>query len=159
MSDLLPERRSEIILYQTEDGQSRIQVRLEGATVWLTQALMAELFQTTPQNITIHIRGIYKGGELAEEGTCKECLQVRHEGGRRCTSPVVQNEKTRSSRWRKIRVKRKTNFDRYLEQHLSESEFAGRFRKAGESWDKVMRQSNARETRRRAKGPDRKSRI
>jgi len=77
MSDLLPEQRSEIILYQTEDGQSRIQVRLEGATVWLTQALMAELFQTTPQNITIHIRGIYKGRELAEEGTCKESLQVR----------------------------------------------------------------------------------
>jgi hypothetical protein len=82
MSDLLPEQRSEIILYQTEDGQSRIQVRLEGGTVWLTQALMAELFQTTPQNITIHVRGIYKGGELAEEGTCKEYLQVRREGGR-----------------------------------------------------------------------------
>jgi hypothetical protein len=82
MSDLLPEQRSEMILYQTEDDQSRIQVRLEGGTVWLTQALMAELFQTTPQNITIHIRGIYKGGELAEEGTCKEYLQVRREGGR-----------------------------------------------------------------------------
>jgi hypothetical protein len=54
---------------------------------------------------------------------------------------------------------RKTNFDRYLEEHLEDPDFAERFREAGESWDKVMRQSNARETRRCAKGPDRKSRI
>ena len=74
--------KSEIILYQTEDGQSRIQVRLEGGTVWLSQALMAELFLTTPQNITIHIGEIYKDGELSEAATCKEHLQVRQEGSR-----------------------------------------------------------------------------
>ena len=74
--------KSEIVLYQTEDGHSRIQVRLEGDTVWLSQALMAELFQTTPQNITIHIGEISKDKELAEAATCKEHLQVRQEGGR-----------------------------------------------------------------------------
>ncbi len=74
--------KSEIILYQTDDGESRIQVRLEGGTVWLSQALMAELFLTTPQNSTIHIGEIYKDGELSEGATCKEHLQVRQEGSR-----------------------------------------------------------------------------
>jgi len=81
----LPEKTgpgSEIVLYQTEDGRSRIQVRLEGETVWLTQAGLAELYQTTPQNITLHTRSIYQEGELLEEATCKEYLQVRREGNR-----------------------------------------------------------------------------
>lgn len=73
---------SEIILYQTEDGRTRISVRLENETVWLTQATMAELFQTTPQNITSHVKGIYKDGELDETATCKGYLQVRTEGTR-----------------------------------------------------------------------------
>jgi len=68
---------SQIVLYRTDDGRSHIQVRLENETAWLTQALMAELFQTTPQNITMHIKSIYDDGELAEEATCKESLQVR----------------------------------------------------------------------------------
>lgn len=84
MTEKSPERPagSEIVLYQAEDGQSRIQVRLEGGTVWLSQALMAELFLTTPQNITIHIGEIYEDGELSEAATCKEHLQVRQEGSR-----------------------------------------------------------------------------
>lgn len=63
------------------DGATRLQVRLEGQTVWLTQAAMAELFQTTPQNITLHLQSIYDGGELSRDATCKEHLQVRQEGG------------------------------------------------------------------------------
>jgi hypothetical protein len=85
VSDYLPERRatgSEIVFYQTEDGRSRIEVRLEDNTVWLTQRLMAELFQTTPQNITMHLRGIYADGELSEGPTSKEYLQVQQETGR-----------------------------------------------------------------------------
>jgi len=80
----LPEKshQSEIILYQTEDGKTRVQVRLENETVWLTQADMAELFQTTPQNITLHLKNIYQEGELAEEATCKDFLQVQTEGSR-----------------------------------------------------------------------------
>ena len=73
---------SELILYQTEDNRTRIEVRLEQGTVWLTQAQLAELFQTTPQNITLHLRAIYAEGELREGATCKEYLQVRQEGAR-----------------------------------------------------------------------------
>lgn len=75
------DNENEIILYQPDKSIS-LEVRLEDETVWLTQAQMAELFQTTPQNITIHIRSIYKEGELEETGTCKEHLQVRQEGKR-----------------------------------------------------------------------------
>ncbi len=73
---------NEIILYQPDQSIS-LEVRLEDETVWLTQAQMAKLFQTTPQNITIHIRSIYKEGELEKAVTCKEHLQVRQEGERR----------------------------------------------------------------------------
>lgn len=73
---------NKIIIYQTEDGQTRIDVRLENDTVWLTQAQMAELFQKTPQNITMHIRNAFKEGELDEQATCKEFLQVQTEGAR-----------------------------------------------------------------------------
>ena len=80
-----PQPQSSIILYQTEDGRTRIQCRFEDNTVWLTQALIAELFQVTPQNVTMHLKAIYAEGELAEEATCKDYLQVRGEGGRRIT--------------------------------------------------------------------------
>lgn len=73
---------SEIILYQTEDGRTRIQCRFENETLWLTQAQIAELFQTTPQNVTLHLKTIYAEGELVEAATCKDYLQVRNEGKR-----------------------------------------------------------------------------
>ena len=72
---------NEIILYQP-DETIKLEVRLENETVWLTQQQMAELFVTTPQNITMHIRNIYKEGELMTEATCKDFLQVRKEGTR-----------------------------------------------------------------------------
>jgi hypothetical protein len=71
---------SEIIMYQTEDGRTRIQCRFDGETLWLTQAQIAELFGTTPQNITLHLRAIYGEGELLEAATCKDYLQVRGDG-------------------------------------------------------------------------------
>jgi hypothetical protein len=74
--------KSEIILYQTEDGRTRIQCRFENETIWLTQALIAELFQVTPQNVTLHLKSVYEDGELDELATCKDYLQVRSEGGR-----------------------------------------------------------------------------
>ena len=75
-------QKGEFLLYQTEDGRSRIEVRMQGETLWLTQAAMAELFLTTPQNITLHLKRVYKDGELEESATCKEYLQVRMEGNR-----------------------------------------------------------------------------
>ncbi len=76
------ENISQLIIYQTESGETKLEVRLENETVWLTQKLMAELFQTTPQNITIHLKNIFDEGELAEAATCKDFLQVRIEGER-----------------------------------------------------------------------------
>ena len=70
----------QMLIYR--DGATNLQVRLDGQTVWLTQAAMAELFQTTSQNITIHLQSIYDEGELREPATCKEYLQVRQEGAR-----------------------------------------------------------------------------
>ena len=75
------ENKGEIIMYQPNE-EVRLEVRLENETVWLTQAQMAELFQTTPQNVTMHIRAIYIEEELEEAATCKESLQVRQEGKR-----------------------------------------------------------------------------
>jgi hypothetical protein len=67
----------EMILYTTEDGVVSIQLRTYKGTVWLSQAEIAELFQMTPQNITLHIRAIYHENELSAEATCKELLQVQ----------------------------------------------------------------------------------
>jgi len=82
MTEQLPEKPMNILIYQAEDGKTHINVRMEGDTVWLTQSAMAELFQTSSQNITIHIKNIYAEGELSEEATCKDYLQVQLEGGR-----------------------------------------------------------------------------
>ncbi len=81
--------QSQILLYQTEDGRQRIEVRLDQGTVWLSQVLMAELFQTTVANINLHIRNIYDEKELLMEGTIKECLIVRNEGSRRVQRTVI----------------------------------------------------------------------
>lgn len=80
MADEMPQ--SEMILYQTEDGRTRIQCRFENESIWLTQAMIAELFQTTPQNVTMHLKAIFEEGELDEAATCKDYLQVRAEGAR-----------------------------------------------------------------------------
>ena len=77
-----PKTNSEIVLYQAADGQTRLEVQFQGETAWLTQAQMADLFQTTPQNITLHLKAIFEEGELAEAATCKNYLQVRAEGER-----------------------------------------------------------------------------
>ena len=74
---------SQLLIYQTPDGNIKIDVHLEDDTVWLTQKLMAELFQVKPQNITMHLKNIYDERELFEEATCKEFLQVQTEGSRK----------------------------------------------------------------------------
>ena len=73
---------NKIIIYQTEDGQTQIDVRLENDTVWLTQAQMAELFQTDRTSIVRHINNIYKVDELDRESTCAKIAQVQTEGKR-----------------------------------------------------------------------------
>ena len=82
MNNLEKINGGELIIYQTGDGRVKLDVRLENETLWLTQAAMAELFQVKPQNITMHLGNIYSEGELDEDSTCKEFLQVQIEGGR-----------------------------------------------------------------------------
>ena len=77
------ENQSQFIIYQTESCKTKIEVRLQDETVWLTQKNMAELFQVTPQNITLHLKNIYQEGELDQNSTCKDFLQVQNEGARK----------------------------------------------------------------------------
>lgn len=79
---------NEIIIYQTQDGQTKIDVRLENETVWLTQNQMAELFQTTKQNISSHIKNIFEEGELSENSTVKDYLTVQQEGNRKVSRNI-----------------------------------------------------------------------
>ena len=73
---------NQIILYETGEGKIRVEVRFENESFWLTQKAMAELFQTTPQNITLHLKNIFQEQELDPISTCKESLQVQQEGNR-----------------------------------------------------------------------------
>jgi len=72
--------KTDFLIYQTEDGQTKIEVRLQDETVWLTQKLMAKLFQTTVPNINLHLKNIFAEGELVEKSTIKDFLIVQQEG-------------------------------------------------------------------------------
>ena len=115
------ENKSQILIYTTEKGETKLEVRLENETVWLTQKLMAELFQTTPQNITIHLKNIFEEGELTESATCKDFLQVRNEGER----TVERNQKFYNldaiiSVGYRIKSAVATRFRQWATQHIRE---------------------------------------
>lgn len=74
---------SSIVMYTAEDNNIQLSVKLDGETVWLNQLQMSQLFETTTQNITMHIRNIYRVNELKKTATCKEYLQVQQEGKRK----------------------------------------------------------------------------
>jgi len=76
------ESQGEFVLYTSDDGLTRVEMRAEGGSLWLSQAEIAALFQTTPQNVTQHVKAIYAEGEADPEATCKSGLQVRQEGAR-----------------------------------------------------------------------------
>lgn len=80
---------NEIIIYQTQDGQTKIDVKIENETVWLSQNQMAELFQTTKQNISLHIKNIFEEGELEETSTVKDYLTVQNEGSRKVSRNIA----------------------------------------------------------------------
>jgi hypothetical protein len=106
---------SDLILYTTEDGKTQIDLRLQDGTVWLTQLQIAELFQATKQNISLHLINIFEDGELNQEATVKESLTVQTEGnyvreldsilkstGRR----LLDNAGTVSTTWAQEKAKR-----------------------------------------------------
>jgi len=76
MSDELPSK-SQLLIYQSEDGRIKLDVRFEGETVWLTQPMIADLFDTTVPNISMHLRNVFEEGELTEAATVKSFLTVR----------------------------------------------------------------------------------
>ena len=96
MSDLhanYDNNQGEIVIYQSENGDTKIDVRFVDETVWLTQQQMAELFQSSRTNIVEHIQHIYEEGELDEESTCRKFRQVRMEGNRqRSVDPCRKNQ-------------------------------------------------------------------
>ena len=75
-----PDSKSQLLIYRSEDGRIRLDVRFEDETVWLTQQLMAELFQTTKQNVSLHLQNIFKEGELAEDSVVKDSLTTASDG-------------------------------------------------------------------------------
>lgn len=115
------ENKTDILIYQLEDGKTKIDVRLENETVWMTQKAIAELYQTTPQNITLHIKNIYEEGELEENSTCKNYLQVRTEGNR----TVQRNSRHYNLEMiiavgYRVRSSRGTQFRRWATERLNE---------------------------------------
>ena len=112
---------NDIIIYQTEDGVTRIDVRLENETVWLTQQQMADLYQTTRPNIVQHIRNIYEEGELEQFATCKKFLQVRQEGNRQVSREIpFYNLDMIISLGYRVKSRIATNFRRWATERLKE---------------------------------------
>ena len=82
----------EVAVYESGDGEVRIDVRFDRQTVWLTERQMAEVFDTTPENVLMHLRNVFAGGELGADATTKEFLAVRTEGRRRVRRHLKHTE-------------------------------------------------------------------
>lgn len=111
----------EFLLYETDDGRTRVECRFAEDTLWLSQSMMAELFQTSPQNITLHLKALYAEGEIAPDATCKDYLQVRIEGGRQVRRRVkfYSLDAILAVGYR-VRSPRGTQFRRWATERLSE---------------------------------------
>ena len=120
--NLVPEEdRGDIVIYQTKDGGTKIDVRFEGETVWLTQQQMAELFGSSRTNIVEHIRHIYEEGELDEDSTCRKFRQVRDEGGRQVSREIPHyNLDMIISLGYRVKSKIATHFRRWATERLKE---------------------------------------
>ena len=120
--NLVPEeKKGDIVIYQTEDGGTKIDVRFEGETVWLTQQQMAELFGSSRTNIVEHIRHIYEEGELDEASTCRKFRQVRNEGGRQVSREIPHyNLDMIISLGYRVKSRIATHFRRWATERLKE---------------------------------------
>ena len=112
---------NEIIIYQGEDGETRIEVKFTGETVWLSQQQMAELYQSSRSNVVEHIQHIYEDGELDEESTCRKFRQVRQEGSRQVTREIpMYNLDMIISLVYRVRSVIATHFRRWATERLKE---------------------------------------
>lgn len=120
--NLVPEdNQGDIVIYQTEDGGTKIDVCFEGETVWLTQQQMAELFGSSRTNIVEHIRHIYEEGELDEALTCRKFRQVRDEGGRQVSREIPHyNLDMIISLGYRVKSRIATHFRRWATERLKE---------------------------------------
>lgn len=115
------DNNGEIIIYQTDDGLTHIDVKMEDETVWLTQQQMAELYQTSRTNVVGHITHIYEEGELDENSTCRKFRQVRQEGTRQVNREMVYyNLDMIISLGYRIKSSIATNFRRWATERLKE---------------------------------------
>jgi hypothetical protein len=85
---VIPPNRGEILLYQTEDGRTRVECRLQDETIWLSQAMMADLYQKDVRTINEHLTNIYDEGELDRRATIREYRIVRREGSRQVARSI-----------------------------------------------------------------------
>ena len=117
----MKEAQGDIVIYQTEDGDTKIDVRFVDDTVWLTQQQMAELFQSSRTNIVEHIRHIYEESELDEASTCRNFRQVRIEGSRQVAREIpYYNLDMIISLGYRIKSRIATNFRRWATERLKE---------------------------------------
>ena len=85
----MKEINDKIIIYNAEDGQTKIAVRLEDDTIWLSQKQMSELLDCTLENVIFHLKNVYDSGELREEATTKDYLVVQKEGNRSVKREII----------------------------------------------------------------------
>lgn len=112
---------TDLLLYTSEDGTTRIDLRLEGQTVWLSQLEIAELFQTTKQNVSLHAKNILSDGELSAEATVKDSLTVQTEGKREVQRAIAQyNLDLILAIGYRVRSPRGTQFRQWASRHLKE---------------------------------------
>jgi len=112
---------SNMILYTSEDGATRLDLRVQGQTVWLTQLEIAELFQTTKQNVSLHANNIFKEYELVKEATVKESLTVQTEGLRQVQRKLIlYNLDLILAIGYRVRSPRGVQFRQWATQHLKE---------------------------------------
>lgn len=112
---------TELILYASSDGQARVQLRVDGDTLWLTQLEIAELFQTSKQNVSLHAKNIFEDGELGQAATVKESLTVQTEGERQVRRKLVQyNLDLILAIGYRVRSPRGVQFRQWASQHLTE---------------------------------------
>jgi len=121
MTNQLPEKPMNILIYQAEDGKTHINVRLEGETVWLTQNSLTELYQTTKQNISLHLQNIYDEGELDRDSTVKKYLTVQQEGNRQVKRELdYYNLEVIIAVGYRVKSHRGTQFRRWATERLRE---------------------------------------
>lgn len=119
--DDIAAQQGEILFYQTEDGQTRVECRFEQENLWLTQALMAELFQVTVPTVNEHLKGLYADGELEPEATIRKFRIVRQEGSRQVTREIdhYNLDATLAVGYR-VRSQRGVQFRRWATERLRE---------------------------------------